>query len=1500
MTNERRGNAPSPHRRIAQRGHLSWSSTHPGLLKLLALSVWALLAAASGCVVSAQSCPHIPNGGGESMQAWITVRNTGAAVSDGAVLPAGTELRLDSVATSNGSCTGRAMGEGSQCVNTGFTYERTVNHTDVWADISTATALNGTYSVGYVSGRNPDGSSADWHTLDTTAANSSGPSYATLSYPGVYQYHFRAIINTTPCNIGPDRTDTVTITINVGDKDDNVNSGPDSCKAEVGKPVNVTNGNMHVQQIDYNLPGGGGGLRVTRTYNSQGQNKRTGLFGYGWSSELDESITAYGSLGLSVNMPDGRAVFFARPSTSEPYVPKAAPDTRAQIVRNADNSYTLTFKDGRVHRFNDAGKLLATVDRNGNRTNLTYDANGKLVTITDAMGRALTLSYGGNGLASSIGDGMGTVATYEYWIFGVLRSVTYPDGSKFVFAETIIGNAFFLTTVKDALDNVLELHTYDAQGRALTSERQGGVERYTLSYVSSGETDVTDALGHVTKYFFDKSRGRNVVTRVEGGCSCGSSQVQTWAYDGRLNVTAKSNALNQTATYTYDAQGNQLTATDALGATAYTYNQFGEVLTVTDPMNGVTTNTYDALGNLLTTKDALNNTTSLAYDALGRLTSVTDARNKTINLTWDAGGRLTQVRDANNNATNYAYDARARVTGVTDAANRTISYEYDLAGRLKKITHPDLSFVTFTYDLAGRRTRVTDARNNSTNYAYDGVYRLTSVTDAANQTTNYGYNLMSLPTSRTDALGRVTNYEYDDFNRLVKTIYPPATTGATRLQEIIAYDAAGNVTGRTDTAGRTNSYQYDAANRLTRFTDVTNQVTQYEYNARSNMTAVVDALNQRYTFAYDALGRVTGTARGAATMSYAYDAVGNRTQRTDYNGAVTGYTYDNLNRLTQIAYPDTTTATYAYDALSRLTGATNQSGSVTITYDNRNRVQGMTDVFGRTISYGYDANSNRTSMSLGTVAGASYSYDALNRLTQLTDNTGASVAYGYDATNKLTSRTLPNGVATSYQYDGMDRLTRLQHAKGAATVADYQYQLNTAGQITQITEPAAARSYGYDAVDRLTTMTSPSLSGESYSYDGVGNRTASHLSTSYTHQPFNKLAATGTASYAYDNDGNLTAKIDTGGMWQYSWDYENRLKQVTRPDGMTVQYRYDALGRRVQRTPSTGVSTNYSYDSADVVLDVNSGGSTVTYLNGPGVDNKLKQSSSASTLYFIQDRLGSTTTLTDAAGNPVEAEQYDSFGNGAGSQFTRYGYTGRELDPDTGLYYYRARWYDPQAGRFVSEDPIGFAGGINLYRYVGNNPLRLLDPEGTQIRSDRDRPGDQYPGMKEPYKPQPMDWNDLRCAFADLANDIDGFNPWVSAEVGAGVHILTVPGLNASAGMMINPLTLEICFYERTAIRPGFGVYGGVSAKVGGTLFGPAQGSKMGGGPSADLAADIIVPGAGGGFKGGGSSGSAGTSGLSVGAGPSFGAGISVGVDISYTVIRCINSPHCPCINVIK
>ena len=199
----------------------------------------------------------------------------------------------------------------------------------------------------------------------------------------------------------------------------------------------------------------------------------------------------------------------------------------------------------------------------------------------------------------------------------------------------------------------------------------------------------------------------------------------------------------------------------------------------------------------------------------------------------------------------------------------------------------------------------------------------------------------------------------------------------------------------------------------------------------------------------------------------------------------------------------------------------------------------------------------------------------------------------------------------------------------------------------------------------------------------------------------------------------MISKSESGGNWQYTWDFENRLTEAAY-GAINVQYEYDALGRRIKRSGTMLETTKFTYDGLDVVMDDDSVSGVTKYQNGPGIDNKLKLANAGNAKYFLQDHLGSTVALTDPVGSVTEQTGYDSFGNATNGAFsTRYQFTGREHDQFTGLHYYRARWYDANLGRFISEDPIGLAGGINPFAYVLNNPLAGTDSLGLDAEWDQ-------------------------------------------------------------------------------------------------------------------------------------------------------------------------------------
>jgi RHS repeat-associated protein len=209
--------------------------------------------------------------------------------------------------------------------------------------------------------------------------------------------------------------------------------------------------------------------------------------------------------------------------------------------------------------------------------------------------------------------------------------------------------------------------------------------------------------------------------------------------------------------------------------------------------------------------------------------------------------------------------------------------------------------------------------------------------------------------------------------------------------------------------------------------------------------------------------------------------------------------------------------------------------------------------------------------------------------------------------------------------------------------------------------------------------------------------------------------------YEYDDEGNLTRKEEIAGgkVISYQWDDRNRLSRVNLSDGSVVEYGYDASDRRVSKKVNGVVGERYVYDGDDLALVVDAAGTIVErYLYGAGVDNVLSVERGNAVTWSLADRQGSVVDLVDVQGNVLNHFVYDSFGNRSATTAAdfRFGYTGRELDGETGLYYYRARYYDPSLGRFISEDPIGFsAGDTNLYRYVSNSPTNFTDPSGTVI-----------------------------------------------------------------------------------------------------------------------------------------------------------------------------------------
>jgi RHS repeat-associated protein len=770
-------------------------------------------------------------------------------------------------------------------------------------------------------------------------------------------------------------------------------------------------------------------------------------------------------------------------------------------------------------------------------------------------------------------------------------------------------------------------------------------------FTISTSVTLTDSFGRQSTYGSVMVGGKWYVNNSAGsGCSsCTVRGSIQYQYDNFGNVTLMTDELGHTTAYTYDSNQNLLTVTAQVSSTAY----------------ATTTYTYNSFGEPLTVTDALGNTTTNTYDANGNLLTVT---------TPAPNGSTP------GSVTHFAYNSLGEMTQITDPLGRITTLTYTSVGLINTITDPQNNVTTYGYDSRGNRTSVTDAMNNQTTFAYDSGNRLLTITYPGSATTTF------------------------------------------------TYDYRGRRSSVTDQNSKKTTYAYDGADRLTSVTDPSNNVTTYTYDTENNLLSFEDANSHTTSFTYDAYGRLTETTFPSTYYEqYGYDAANRLTSKTDRKGQTINYAYDDLAHLTQKTYPDSSTVEYVYDLVGKLQQVVDPTGTYGFAYDNMGRLVGSTTQYtflsSTTFSnsYTYDANSNRVSFTDPQGGVTSYVYDTLNRLTTLTPPTAfgsGNFGFTYDALNRRTQMTRPNGVTTNYSYNNLSQLLSVLHQVGASTIDGAVYTVDPVGNRLTKTDKYAnvTSSYTYDPLYELTQVTQGTTTTESYTYDAVGNRLSSFGVSSYTNNSSNELTASSAATYSYDANGNTLTKTVTGNTTQYTWDYENRLTSVVLPGtGGAVNFKYDPFLRRIYKS-SSALTSIYAYDSDNLIEETNSSGAVVTrYEDGTNVDEPLAEMRSGTTSYYEQDGLGSVTSLSNASGAVAQTYTYDSFGNQtatSGSLTNSLRFTARDFDSETNLQFSRARYYDQSSGRFISEDPIQFAGGMNFYAYVQNSPIDLIDPSG--------------------------------------------------------------------------------------------------------------------------------------------------------------------------------------------
>jgi RHS repeat-associated protein len=1017
-------------------------------------------------------------------------------------------------------------------------------------------------------------------------------------------------------------------------------------------------------------------------------------------------------------------------------------------------------------------------DPRGNAVTFTYDGQLRLVASTDALGQVTTLSYddpGDSRRITRVTDPFGRYASFDYDgagrlahitdVLGLQSGFTY-DGGDFVTALTTPYGTTRFVKGENGLDRWLEI-----------TDPLGGKER--VEYKANAAIAATDPAGRVPagigvtnnflnyrNTFYWNKRAMAFAPRDPA-----SAHVYHWLHtSGPLNqssgtLESQKRPLEGRTWYRYPGQSvsyiqgtsNHPTVVarvldDGQTQTWKTeYNDFGTVTKRTDPLGRETTYVYAANGlDLLEVRqttagandllmsysgytsqhlaqtfvNAAGQTTTYTYNASGQPLTITDPTSAVVTYVYDANGYLQSVsRPMSGATTTYAYDGYGRVQSRTESDGYSLSFLYDAMNRVTRRTYPDGSYDQTTYDrLDAAEQR--DRMGRTTRRYFDQLRRLVAVRDPLGRTMTQDWckNCGSLD-AVTDARGQKTSWDRDIQGRVVRERRADGTTASSFTFETYG----GRLATVTDAKAQTVTYAYNLDNtpqsvayantvmptptvsytydsvylRLVSMTDGTG-TTLYAYKPLgvlgATQLASIDGplTNDTMTYAYDELGRMTSRLINGVGSTYAFDMLGRQSSEVNALGTFT-YAYDGTTeRIASLTYPNGQLATYSYygalgdDRLQTLHHKRSDGSTLSrfdYTYDAVGNIATLRQQADNdpavSWSYGYDADDQMMS--------------AVERTTDTTPVTLKRYAYLYDAAGNRVTEQIDDAV-TAATYDGLNRLTGRQ-AGGALRVSG------------TVSEPATVDIQGKPATvtpDNRFDGSVPTTAGTN-----VFTVTATDPSGNSHAQAYQVDVTASNQTFTYDANGNLTSD----GTRTFEWDGSNQLLAVTAGTHRS-EYAYDGQQRRVHVAEKvSGVLQSEAYlvwCGTRICEERASDGTTVVrraFEQGEQVGGVVH--------LFTTDHLGSLREVTDTSASVLTRFAFDPWGRrtiASGTDTTSIGYTSHRRDA-SGLWLARYRGYDPDTGRWLSEDPIKFAGGLNLYAYVLNNPITRVDPFGLQARN---------------------------------------------------------------------------------------------------------------------------------------------------------------------------------------